>query len=59
MALVGKIFEEEKDILYRSGEMKDEQKKALEIARNFRNMGVAIEEIAKATGLSVHEIEVL
>ena len=34
-----------------------EEKKALDIAREFKKMGLAIEDIAKGTGLSVEEIE--
>ncbi|WP_316812259.1 hypothetical protein [Pedobacter heparinus] len=63
MALTGKIFKEEKDILYIRGEMKGqekgEHKKAVEIAKNFKELGVAIEDIAKGTGLSIEEIEAL
>ncbi|WP_316812875.1 hypothetical protein [Pedobacter heparinus] len=59
MALTGKIFKEEKDILYIRGEMKGEHKKAVEIAKNFKELGVAIEDIAKGTGLTIEEIQSL
>jgi len=36
-----------------------EEKKALDIAREFKKMGLAIEDIAKGTGLSIEEIEKL
>jgi predicted transposase/invertase (TIGR01784 family) len=36
-----------------------EHKKAMEVAREFKKMGIRIEDIAKGTGLSVEEIEKL
>ena len=59
MALAGEIFKEEEDILYIRGEHKGEHKKALEVARNLNQMGVPIPDIAKATGLSIKEVEAL
>lgn len=59
MALTGKIFKEEKDILYIRGEMKGRHEEALAIAKNFKELGVAIEDIAKGTGLTVEEIRSL
>ena len=35
------------------------RQKALETARNLRTMGLSIEDIAKATGLTVQEVEQL
>ena len=65
MALVGKIFKEERDILYIRGEYRGLQKgiekgkieEQYEIARNFKKMGVAVADISKGTGLSIQEIE--
>ena len=55
MALVGKIFEEEKDILYLRGE----HKKALEIARQMLAEKEPLEKIARYTLLSIKELEAL
>jgi predicted transposase/invertase (TIGR01784 family) len=33
-----------------------EQNKAIEVARNFKKMGISIEQIAQGTGLSVEDI---
>jgi len=38
---------------------KGEHKKALEIARNLKNMGIPLEVIAESTGLIIKEIEAL
>jgi len=59
MALVGKIFEEEKDILYLRGEYKGEHKKALEIARQMLAEKEPLEKIARYTMLSIEELEAL
>jgi len=40
-------------------EERGELKKALDIAREFKKMGLAIEDIARGTGLSIEEIEKL
>ena len=40
-------------------EERGEHKKALDIAREFKKMGLTIEDIAKGTGLSIEEIEKL
>jgi predicted transposase/invertase (TIGR01784 family) len=40
-------------------EERGEHKKALDIARKLKKMGLAIEDIAKGTGLSIEEIEKL
>ncbi|ACU03966.1 hypothetical protein [Pedobacter heparinus] len=63
MALVGKIFKEEKDILYRRGEIKGEIKgryeEAMEIALEMKKDKFPIEKIAKYTGLTIEEIQAL
>ena len=63
MALVGKIFEEEKDILYLRGEHKGETqgeyKKAIEIARQMLNEKEPLDKIARYTKLSMKELEAL
>jgi predicted transposase/invertase (TIGR01784 family) len=41
------------------GEAIGEHNKSLEIAKNFKDLGVAIEDIAKGTGLSIKEIQAL
>ncbi|MEO6633176.1 MAG: hypothetical protein ABIN13_15680 [Mucilaginibacter sp.] len=38
---------------------KGEHKKALEVARKFKKIGVSLADIAKGTGLSISEIEKL
>jgi hypothetical protein len=55
MALTGKIFKEEKDILYIRGE----HKKAQQIARELKKEGLSNEFIAKITKLSIQEVETL
>jgi len=63
MALVGKIFKEEKDILYRRGEimgeMRGEHKKAVEMALKLKARNTLVDEIAELTGLSKKEIQTL
>mgnify|MGYP003913233237 CR=1 FL=1 len=67
MALTGKIFVEEKDILYIRGEIKGEirgeikgeHKKALEVAQELKKEGCSSSFIAKITKLSIQEIEAL
>ncbi|ACU03975.1 Rpn family recombination-promoting nuclease/putative transposase [Pedobacter heparinus] len=59
MALVGKIFKEEKDILYRRGEIKGRYEEALEIALEMLVNKYPIEEIIKLTKLSKEEIQSL
>lgn len=63
MALAGKIFKEEKDILYRRGEIKGIEKgryeEALEIAFELKKDKFPVEKIAKYTGLSIEEIQSL
>ncbi|WP_316812269.1 hypothetical protein [Pedobacter heparinus] len=59
MALTGKIFKEEKDILYIRGEMKGEQKKSIEMAIKLIVKGMSVEEIADLTGLTIEEIQAL
>ena len=39
------------------GEKRGEKKKAIEVARNLREMGMTDEVIAECTGLSAEEIE--
>jgi Uma2 family endonuclease len=46
-------------ILLPTGEERAEQQKALEIARNLLSMGMAIAQIADATGLSVTQVEAI
>ncbi|WP_233260642.1 hypothetical protein [Pedobacter sp. HMWF019] len=55
MALTGKIFKEEKDILYIRGE----HKKAQQIARELKKEGLSNEFIVKITKLSIQEVETL
>lgn len=60
-------FKVEKDPFYQDGVKKGIEKgeaigrheEALEIAKNLKNLGVSIEDIAKGTGLSVEEIQAL
>jgi hypothetical protein len=59
MALTGKIFVEEKDILYIRGEIKGEIKGKMEIAQELKKEGLSNEFIAKTTKLSIQEIEAL
>jgi len=67
METITKFFKEEKDFLYRKGEIKGIEKgiekgkheEALTIAREFKKMGILIEDIAKGTGLPIEEIEKL
>lgn len=63
MINVASFFKEEEDPLYRRGQKKGIEKgkieKREEIALNLKNMGVAIANIAKATGLSIEEVEAL
>ena len=70
MQSVSTFFKEERDFLYKKGERKGLEKgiekaqaKALEekkeIARNLKNLGVSITDIAKGVGLSKEEIEAL
>jgi hypothetical protein len=67
MALTGKIFVEEKDILYIrgeingeiKGEIRGEHKKALDVAQELKNEGCSSSFIAKITKLSIQEIEAL
>ena len=42
---------------FEDGISQGELKKAIETARNLLNMSLSIQDIAKATGLSVEEIE--
>ncbi|WP_316838301.1 hypothetical protein [Pedobacter nutrimenti] len=67
MALTGKIFVEEKDILYIRGEIngeirgeiKGEHKKALEMGQEMKINGEPISKIVQYTKLSIQEIEAL
>ncbi|PTS91946.1 hypothetical protein DBR11_28095 [Pedobacter sp. HMWF019] len=63
MALTGKIFVEEKDILYIrgeiNGEIKGELKGKMEIAQELKKEGLTNEFIAKTTKLSIQEIEAI
>jgi predicted transposase/invertase (TIGR01784 family) len=65
MAIVG-TFKIEKDPFYQQGRREERAKArtekkemALNTARNFKNMGLSIEDIAKGTGLSIEEIKAL
>ena len=59
MALTGKIFVEEKDILYIRGEIKGEHKKALEMGLKMKMNGEPLSKIMEYTELQVQEIEAL
>ncbi|MDM8175971.1 hypothetical protein QT327_16720 [Olivibacter sp. 47] len=63
METVSKFFKEEKDFLYRKGEAKGEakgkHKKAIDIARELKKEGLALDFIAKTTKLQIEEIEKL
>jgi hypothetical protein len=59
MALTGKIFVEEKDILYIRGEIKGERKKALEMGLKMKMNGEPLSKIMEYTELQVQEIEAL
>ncbi|MFC0318678.1 MULTISPECIES: hypothetical protein [Olivibacter] len=63
METVSKFFKEEKDFLYRKGEAKGEakgkHKKAIDIARELKKEGLALDFIAKTTKLPIEEIEKL
>ncbi|WP_316814335.1 hypothetical protein [Pedobacter heparinus] len=63
MALTGKIFKEEKDILYIRGEMKGEekgkQKKSIEMARKMVVANESLDKIIEYTGLTIEEIQSL
>ena len=67
MAFVGKIFEEERDILYIRGEYRGEARgkaqgerlKAMEIARQMLAEKEPLDKIARYTKLSIEELEAL
>jgi predicted transposase/invertase (TIGR01784 family) len=60
-------FKVEKDPFYQDGVKKGiekgeaigEHNKSLEIAKNFKDLGVSIADIAKGTGLTIEEIKKL
>ena len=60
-------FKVEEDPFYQDGVKKGIEQgeaigrhaEALEIAKNFKKLGVALEDIAKGTGLSIEELKVL
>lgn len=43
----------------KKGMVKGEAKRNLENAKNFKKLGVAVETIAQATGLTVEQVEAL
>ncbi|EHQ26815.1 hypothetical protein Mucpa_2703 [Mucilaginibacter paludis DSM 18603] len=65
METITKFFKEEKDFLYRKGEVKGreegreegEYRKSLAIAAEMKKDGFSVEQINKFTKLSVEEIE--
>lgn len=57
MESISTFFKEERDPFYKRGEKKGEHKKALQIARRLKRMGLPIHDIVKATSLSIDEIE--
>ncbi|TKC63961.1 hypothetical protein FBD94_06355 [Pedobacter hiemivivus] len=59
MINVADFFKEEEDPLFRRGHKKGKIEEQIEIARNFKSIGVATTDIAKGTGLSVMEVEAL
>jgi hypothetical protein len=63
MINVADFFKEEEDPLFRRGHKKGIEtgkiEEQMEIARNFKSIGVATADIAKGTGLSVIEVESL
>lgn len=71
MINVASFFREEEDPLYLRGQKKGIEKgiekgmekgkieNQKEVALNFKNMGVAIANIAKGTGLSIEEVKAL
>lgn len=63
MINVASFFKEEEDPLYLRGQRKGIEKGKIEnrneVALNLKNMGLAIADIAKGTGLSIEEVEIL
>lgn len=61
MESISTFFKEERDPYYKKGEKKGLEKgkhsKAIQIARKLKKMGLPIKDIAKATSLSIAEIE--
>jgi hypothetical protein len=57
MESISTFFKEERDPFYKRGEKKGEYKKALQIARRLKRMGLPLHDIIKATSLSIAEIE--
>lgn len=57
MESISTFFKEERDPYYKKGEKKGEHRKAVQIARKLKKMGLPIKDIAKATSLSIAEIE--
>ena len=45
--------------IYEEGRTKGAEQKAIEIARNFLNEGLSIEQVARCTGLSLKTVEQL
>ena len=52
-------FKGEMDAAFNEGVEKGIEQNKVETAKNFKNLGVAVEVIAQATGLSVEEVEKL
>ena len=59
MGIMEAVREQILDEGIEKGIEKGRHEEALEIARNFKNMGIAIEDIAKGTGLTNEEIKFL
>lgn len=57
MESISTFFKEERDPFYKRGKKKGEYKKALQIARRLKRMGLPLHDIVKATSLSIAEIE--
>lgn len=57
MESISTFFKEERDPFYKRGEKKGEHKKAVQIARRLKRMGLPLHDIVKATSLSIAEIE--
>jgi predicted transposase/invertase (TIGR01784 family) len=55
------IYEAQRDEYsrLRGARQEGREEEKLEIARNFKNLGVPVEQVAQATGLSPEEIAVL
>ncbi|EOR95609.1 hypothetical protein ADIARSV_1215 [Arcticibacter svalbardensis MN12-7] len=59
METITKFFKEERDPLFRRGEVKGRQEEAISIATKMKNEGIPLAQIAKFTKLPSEEIEKL